>query len=42
VVQQKFGVTLSLASVGAMLARLNLTPQKPLQRNPGSHRALAA
>lgn len=31
-VQQKFGVTLSLASIGAMLARLNLTPQKPLQR----------
>ena len=30
--QQKFGVTLSLASIGAMLARLNLTPQKPLQR----------
>jgi transposase len=31
-VQRKFDVTLSLASVGAMLARLNLTPQKPLQR----------
>ena len=31
-VQKKFGVTLSLASIGAMLARLNLTPQKPLQR----------
>ena len=31
-VQRKFGVTLSLASIGAMLARLNLTPQKPLQR----------
>jgi transposase len=31
-VQQKFCVTLSLASIGAMLARLNLTPQKPLQR----------
>src|SRR5260370_1766283 len=31
-VQQKFGVALSLASIGAMLARLNLTPQKPLQR----------
>jgi transposase len=30
--QRKFGVTLSLASIGAMLARLNLTPQKPLQR----------
>jgi transposase-like protein len=31
-VRQRFGVTLSLASIGAMLARLNLTPQKPLQR----------
>ncbi len=31
-VQRKFDVTLSLASIGAMLARLNLTPQKPLQR----------
>ncbi|WP_206001735.1 IS630 family transposase [Paraburkholderia aromaticivorans] len=31
-VQREFGVTLSLASVGAMLARLDLTPQKPLQR----------
>ncbi|KWI31906.1 DDE endonuclease [Burkholderia ubonensis] len=31
-VQQKFGVTLSLASIGTMLARLNLTSQKPLQR----------
>ena len=31
-VQQKFDVTLSLASIGALLARLNLTPQKPLQR----------
>jgi transposase len=31
-VQRKFDVRLSLASVGAMLARLNLTPQKPLQR----------
>jgi transposase len=30
--QREFGVTLSLASIGAMLARLNLTPQKPLQR----------
>jgi transposase len=27
-----FNVTLSLASIGALLARLNLTPQKPLQR----------
>lgn len=31
-VQQRFEVTLSLASIGAMLARLGLTPQKPLQR----------
>jgi transposase len=31
-VQREFGHRLSLASIGAMLARLNLTPQKPLQR----------
>jgi transposase len=31
-VREKFDVTLSLASVGALLARLDLTPQKPLQR----------
>jgi transposase len=31
-VRREFGHTLSLASIGAMLARLNLTPQKPLQR----------
>jgi transposase len=31
-VGQRFGVTLSLASIGALLARLGLTPQKPLQR----------
>lgn len=30
-VTRKFGATLSLASVGAMLARLGLTAQKPLQ-----------
>jgi transposase len=29
---QRFGVLLSLASIGALLARLGLTPQKPLQR----------
>ena len=29
---EKFGVELSLASVGALRARLNLTAQKPLQR----------
>ena len=28
----RFGVELSLASVGALLARLGLTPQKPLER----------
>ncbi len=31
-VLQRFGVNLSLASIGALLARLGLTPQKPLQR----------
>jgi transposase len=31
-VAMKFGVSLSLASVGALLARLGLTAQKPLQR----------
>ena len=31
-IQDRFGVELSLASVGALLARLGLTPQKPLQR----------
>jgi transposase len=31
-VQREFDVTLSLASIGTILARLNLTPQKPLQR----------
>ena len=29
---QRFGVRLSLASIGAILARQGLTPQKPLQR----------
>lgn len=28
----RFGVQLSLASIGALLARLGLTPQKPLER----------
>ena len=28
----RFGVELSLASIGALLARLGLTPQKPLER----------
>lgn len=31
-IDDKFAVGLSLASVGALLARLGLTPQKPLQR----------
>lgn len=31
-ITQRLGVTLSLASVGALLARVGLTPQKPLQR----------
>lgn len=31
-VAQKFGVQLSLASIGALLARVGLTPQKPLQQ----------
>ncbi len=31
-ITQRFGVTLSLASVGTLLARQGLTPQKPLQR----------
>jgi transposase len=31
-IEKKFGVVLSLTSVGALLARLGLTPQKPLQQ----------
>lgn len=31
-IEQKFGARLSLASVGTLLARLGLTPQKPLQQ----------
>jgi transposase len=31
-IQRGFGVSLSVASVGTLLARLGLTPQKPLQR----------
>ena len=31
-IAQRFAVRLSLASVGALLARVGLTPQKPLQR----------
>lgn len=31
-IAQRFQVALSLASIGALLARLGLTPQKPLQR----------
>jgi transposase len=32
-ISQKFGVTLSLASVGKLLADLRLTPQNPLNPN---------
>jgi len=31
-VTKRFGITLSLASIGSLLARQGLTPQKPLQR----------
>ena len=31
-IEDRFGLQLSLASVGTLLARLGLTPQKPLQR----------
>ena len=31
-VEQKFEVSLGLTAVGELLARLGLTPQKPLQR----------
>jgi len=31
-IERKFGVSMSVASVGSLLARLGLTPQKPLQR----------
>jgi transposase len=31
-IEQKFGITLGLSAIGALLARLGLTPQKPLQR----------
>jgi len=31
-VARRFGVSLSLASIGALLARVGLTPQKPLQQ----------
>lgn len=45
-IAQRFGVRLSLASIGAILARQGLTPQKPLQRalstRSRSHCTLAA
>ena len=47
-VADRFGVKLSLASVGKLLAELGLTPQKPLMRDdphdarPGSNRGLEA
>jgi len=31
-IEQKFGVDLGVTSVGSLLAKLQLTPQKPLQR----------
>jgi transposase len=31
-VERKFGIRLGLTAIGTLLARLNLTPQKPLQR----------
>ncbi len=31
-IEQKFGVTMGVTAVGALLAKLGLTPQKPLQR----------
>ncbi len=31
-IEHKFGITLGLSAIGALLARLGLTPQKPLQR----------
>ena len=31
-IAQKFGVTLAVTAVGELLAKLGLTPQKPLQR----------
>jgi transposase len=31
-VERKFGIRLGLTAIGELLARLNLTPQKPLQR----------
>src|SRR5258706_5702740 len=31
-IRQRFGITLKVTAVGALLAKLGLTPQKPLQR----------
>jgi hypothetical protein len=31
-IERKFDIRLGLTAIGALLARLNLTPQKPLQR----------
>lgn len=31
-IKRRFGIDLSLSSVGVLLAKLNITPQKPLQR----------
>ena len=31
-IERKFDIRLGLTAIGGLLARLNLTPQKPLQR----------
>lgn len=33
-IEQKFGIKLGMTAVGGLLAKLGLTPQKPLQRAP--------
>lgn len=45
-IEQKFGVKLGLTAIGKLLAKLGLTPQKPLQRayqrDPEAITAMAA
>ncbi len=44
-IERKFGIRLGLIAVGELLAKLNVTPQKPLQRvstRSGSDREMAA